>query len=120
MSAMTAMQGDAPAPDQSQSGYSIEINVDAQGGISVGVDNSTEEPSEQMRGGMTPDAMAADGAMPAQSIDEAIKMVMAIYQNNGDMPAPQSEDDAFASGYGKPKPPPPKMGMSVNKVFGDE
>lgn len=79
--------------EQGQGGYSIEIYVDGDGKISVGVESGAEEASEHQATGQEPERT------PVKGIREALEIVMDIYKNQGQMNA---GEDQFAAGFGAP------------------
>jgi hypothetical protein len=91
-------QGDpSQGADQSDGGYCIEVEVSAQGQITVSVESSDQEDSEQP--GQDDDGA---GDMPVPSIKAACQMVEQIFKNNGQMPGGQSQmsvQDAFGQGF---------------------
>lgn len=100
----------APAPDDMSGGFTIKINVDAQGGITVGVEAAGEESGEE-QGAQGADVDAEqpdDGAQPVPSLKEALRLIADIYNNKGQMTpagAPGAEQsaaaDAFSAARGK-------------------
>jgi hypothetical protein len=81
--------------DTGQQGYTIEIHVDPQGAISVGVDTGADEQDEG----------AGDDAgelQPAKNIKDALTIALDIFRNEGQMTQGPSADDDMASGFGGP------------------
>jgi len=92
------MGGDAgpmDGADQAQgAGYTVCIQVGADGSMKVGVE-PPEDPAEAPE----------DGAYkPAPSAKDALMMAMDIIKNNGKMPEGDADAD-FNAGFGKKKPP---------------
>jgi hypothetical protein len=87
-------------------GYVIEIQVGADGKISVSVEPQSEEDSEESGGasGNAPDADAAGGesedSQPVANIREACKLVMEIFKSAGQMPDDGADQAAMSAGYG--------------------
>jgi hypothetical protein len=96
-------QADSAGDDMSQ-GYSISINVDGQGNITVGVETSSEERGEEPAvAGAEPDAdpeQPDDGARPVANIKEALQVAGDIYRNAGQMTGGSQSDRAafYAAG----------------------
>jgi hypothetical protein len=90
-------QGDpSQGADQSDGGYCIEVEVSAQGQITVSVESSDQEDSEQ------PGQEDESGDMPVNNIRDACKMVEQIFANNGQMPTAKGQmsvQDAFGQGF---------------------
>jgi hypothetical protein len=99
----TAAGGADPSDDMS-GGYTIEIQVGADGKISVSVEPQSEEDSEESGGGGAPDADAAGGesedSQPVANIREACKLVMEIFKSAGQMPDDGADQAAMSAGYG--------------------
>lgn len=82
--------------EPTQAGYTICIQVGADGKLSVGVDK--EAAAAPMPGaGMEMEAEAM-AYMPAGSIKEALTVALEIYRNDGQMPDDGGQAD-FDSGY---------------------
>jgi hypothetical protein len=90
-------QGDPSQGDQSDGGYTIEIEVSAQGQMTVSVETADQEGAEQP--GQEDDGA---GDMPVSNVREACKLVEQIVANNGQMPGGQNQmsvQDAFGQGF---------------------
>jgi hypothetical protein len=89
-------QPDPSQPDQGEGGYCIEVEVSAQGQITVSVESADQEDSEQ------PGQEDESGDMPVNNIRDACKMVEQIFANNGQMPTAKGQmsvQDAFGQGF---------------------
>lgn len=77
-------------------GYCIEIRVDSQGKMSVGVEPLAEEDKEEGGEG------EGDGEdyQPVASVGEACKLVREIVAHAGQMADTGADSDAMAAGYG--------------------
>jgi len=87
--------------DDAGGGYEICIAVDAQGGITVSVENAADEAAENAAPGPDGSPAPAEPAAPtpAKNIKEALTIALEIYKNNGEM-SENSDDADFASGFG--------------------
>lgn len=107
--------GDMPA-----SGYCIEINVAADGSITVGVEPAKDEAAEEMPApgadpAAPPDPAAAapddDSAQPVKGIREAVQFVLDTYKNQGQVVGAMDGMDDLEEGFTGKRPPPPKPPM---------
>ena len=104
----TGATDDDSSVDMSQ-GYCIEINVAANNKITVSVEPASEESSEESGSDDgSDDDTSADGsgdsgddedAQPVANIREALKLVMDIYQNAGQMQDTGEDQSQMSSGY---------------------
>lgn len=88
----------APDGEGMGAGYCIEIHVSAEGSIKIGVEPEGDEAAEE--GAATPEAGAEEGddAQPVANIREAMKVVMDIYKNSGQI-ADADGEDQMSAGY---------------------
>ena len=92
-----APAGDADegaAPDMS-GGYCVEIRVDAQGKISVGVEPLAAEAQEEGAEGGGDD----EGYQSVNTIGDAVRLVREIYNHAGSLQADSAGEDQMAEGY---------------------
>lgn len=87
------------APDTSQ-GYCIEIRVDADGKIKVGVESLADEQAEESQGAEPAEGDDSEQYQEVGSIGEALKLVKQIYSSAGEMQDMGAGMDEMNSGYG--------------------
>lgn len=96
MDETAAPAGDMPedaAPDMS-GGYCIEIRVDGQGKLSVGVEPLAAEASEEgAEGGQD------ESYQSVNTIGDAVRLVREIYNHAGSLQADTAGEDQMAAGY---------------------
>ena len=85
---------------ETQGGYTICIEVEPDGSLSVGVEQEAA---------MAPQAEAAEeasetGYKPAKNIKDALTMALEIFKNNGEIQQGQADDD-FQADLGTMKEP---------------
>jgi hypothetical protein len=85
-------------------GYTIEINVSADGKITVGVEPASEESAEESGSAQPGDDAegTGDDTQPVANAREAAKLVVDIINNAGQMQDTGADDAAMSGGYGKP------------------
>jgi len=99
----------APTDDADQgasSGYTIELHVDGTGAISVSVEPDGADEADASAA--PPDGSGApmegeedqDEAQPVPNIREAVKLILDIYKNAGQMQDNSGDMDQMAQGYG--------------------
>lgn len=99
---MATMQPD-PAEGQdddtvdASQGYTIEVKVSGDGSITVCVEPASEEAAEEGGEGQGDD----DDAQPVSSIREACKLVMQIFNSQGQAPDASQDQADMSAGYGK-------------------
>lgn len=83
--------------DQDSGAYSIEIEVAADGSITVSVESAATEGAEST-GNQAEDESSAQ---PAKDFKDAMKIAYSIYNNSGEMPeAGGAEQDAADNAFG--------------------
>ena len=90
-------------PVDASAGYTIEIKVDSQGAIGVCVEPAAEESAEESGGGESGDGSGDDMSdyQSVPNIREACKLVMKIFNSQGEMPDDGQDQAEMAAGYGK-------------------
>ena len=88
------------AEDDMSAGYVIETTFMPNGTITVDVEPLKEEAMEE-----DPEGKEPDTAMPARSIDEALKMIKTIFDNNGSMDDMNVFNNAHADQLKQMMPP---------------
>lgn len=85
----------APAPggqaeQATGQGYCIEIYVNPNGQVSVGVEQKPEAPEQEQ---------GAEGRTPVGGIKEALQLVMEIYQNDGQQTDTATGEEELQAGF---------------------
>lgn len=93
-----------PAMQDKAAGYCICIHVDAEGALSVGVEDEGAEEAQESPEGMGAMENEQDeyaNFTPAKNIKQALTMALEIYHADGNMPesSPSAMSEGFKSGY---------------------
>lgn len=116
---MNSMQPSQPDPsmqsDSDTGGYTIEIEVDSDGSISVSCESDQQE-GDETQGGPDDDSSST----PAKDINDALSIAKQIYASNGKMPSGQDDGMKDAqSGYDSQAAKRIMGGGPTNAVFGE-
>lgn len=99
---MTAQpQQETPDPAMAQAdddagSYTIEIEVSADGSMTVSVETAAQEGAEQPGADESADEAQS---RPASSIKEALTIALEIFKADGKMPQAGADEQAFNAGY---------------------
>lgn len=94
------MGGEDDAAADASQGYCIEIRVDADGKIKVGVESLADEQAEESQGGEPAESEDSEEYQEVGSIGEALRVVKDIYTNAGNMQDMGANESEMDSGYG--------------------